>query len=66
MYACPYCGTPTEGQVIGMQGKKLLRTMCAGCEAYIGSPAAQQEGAMMQNRIHMERQYTAKLNLSIK
>lgn len=54
-YACPYCGTPTTGQIIGMKGKKLIRTMCQGCENYIGSPAAQQEEATMQNRIKMEQ-----------
>ncbi len=56
-YACPYCGTPTTGRIIGMKGKKLIRTMCQGCENYIGSPAAQQEGATMQNRIEMEQKY---------
>lgn len=58
MYPCPYCGTPTEGRVIGMVGKKVAKEMCQGCKDYIGSPAAQQKGATMQNRIEMERQYS--------
>ena len=57
LYPCPYCGTPTTGQIIGMKNKKLIRTMCQGCKDYIGSPAAHQEGATMQNRIEMEAQY---------
>lgn len=57
LYACPHCGTPTKGKVIGLVGKKEVRTMCKGCEDYIGSPAAQQEGATMNNRLVMERKY---------
>lgn len=56
-YACPHCGKPTTGRIIGMAGKKLIRTMCDECDAYIGSPAAMQEGATMQNRIEMQKQY---------
>lgn len=53
MYVCPHCGTPTEGKVIGMMGKKVTREMCQECRDYIGSPAAQQEGATMKNRREM-------------
>lgn len=60
--ACPYCGTPTERNIIGAVGKKLAQQMCEGCEKYIGSPAAQQEGATMQNRIEMERKYNRSKN----
>ena len=52
MYSCPYCKTPTEG-VDGKWG--IHFEMCQGCYDYIGSEAAQQEGATMQNRIEMER-----------
>lgn len=55
MYTCPYCGVPTTGRIIGMIGKMNIYTMCKSCDAYIGSPAAQQEGATMQNRIEMEK-----------
>lgn len=55
MYVCPHCGIPTNGKVIGMIGKKVIREMCQGCKDYIGSPAAQQEGATMKNRIKMEQ-----------
>lgn len=55
LYCCPHCGTPTTGRVIGLMGKKPVKTMCKECEEYIGSPAAQQEGATMNNRIEMER-----------
>ena len=55
MYLCPHCGTPTTGTVIGMVGKKEIKEMCQACEDYIGSPAAQQEGATMDNRIEMEQ-----------
>ncbi|MEE9302883.1 MAG: hypothetical protein V3U84_03765 [Thiotrichaceae bacterium] len=60
LYACPHCGTPTKGRVIGMIGKKVVKKMCQGCEDYIGSPAAQQEGATMSNRFEMERKHKAK------
>ncbi|HDY88654.1 MAG TPA: hypothetical protein ENH82_11170 [bacterium] len=55
LYNCHHCGTPTKGKVIGFVGKREIREMCQGCEEYIGSPAAQQEGATMGNRIKMER-----------
>ncbi len=54
-YACQHCGKPTTGRCIGYQGKKRVMEMCKGCEAYIGSEAAQQEGATMKNRFEMER-----------
>lgn len=57
LYNCSHCGTPTKGKVIGMIGKKVIREMCRGCEEYIGSPAAQQQGATMGNRIEMERRF---------
>lgn len=60
LYNCQHCGTPTRGKVIGMVGKKSVREMCPGCRDYIGSPAAQQEGATMNNRIEMERLYKQK------
>jgi len=60
LYACPHCGVPTTGRVIGMVGNKVIREMCQACENYIGSPAAQQEGATMQNRIKMERDWKQK------
>ena len=59
LYPCPHCGTPTKGRVIGMVGKKVTKEMCKDCEKYIGSPAAQQEGATMNNRFEMERKYKA-------
>lgn len=59
LYPCPHCGTPTKGKVIGMIGKKVVKEMCKGCEDYIGSPASQQEGATMNNRIEMERKHKA-------
>ena len=62
LYLCPHCGTPTKGKVIGMVGKKVVKEMCKGCEDYIGSPAAQQEGASMENRFEMERKYEAEPN----
>jgi len=55
LYNCPHCGTPTKGKVIGAIGTKLIKEMCQGCKDYIGSPAAQQEGATMNNRFEMER-----------
>lgn len=55
LYPCPHCGTPTKGRIIGLNGPKPIKTMCKGCEDYIGSPAAQQEGATMNNRLEMER-----------
>lgn len=58
MYPCPHCGIPTTGRVIGMIGKKVIRQMCQACEDYIGSPAAQQNGATMKNRIAMEKQWS--------
>jgi len=36
--------------------------MCKACEKYIGSPAAQQEVATMNNRIAMERKYLEEQN----
>ena len=60
LYPCPHCGTPTKGKVIGMIGKKVIKEMCQGCEDYIGSPTAQQEGATMNNRFEMERKYKTK------
>ena len=54
LYNCPHCGTPTTGRVIGLIGKKPIRTMCDKCEKYIGSPAAQLPGATMKNRREME------------
>ena len=59
LYPCPHCGVPTTGSVIGMIGKKVVKSMCQACEDYIGSPAAQQEGATMDNRIRMEKQCAA-------
>lgn len=59
LYLCPHCGTPTKGRVIGMIEKKIFKEMCKGCEGYIGSPAAQQTGATMNNRLEMERKYIA-------
>lgn len=58
-YPCPHCGVPTTGRVIGMIGKKIIREMCQACEDYIGSPAAQQPDAMMNNRIEMQKQFEA-------
>ena len=60
LYPCHHCGTPTKGKVIGMVGKKEVREMCKGCEDYIGSPAAQQEGATMKNRFEMEQRLRSK------
>lgn len=60
LYPCPHCGTPTTGKVIGLIGKKPVRTMCQECEDYIGSPAAQQEGATMDNRIEMQKAFKEK------
>ena len=54
LHICPHCGMPTKGKVIGMIGKKVVRKMCQACKDYIGSPAAQQEGAAMKNRRAME------------
>lgn len=59
LYPCRHCGTPTKGKVVGMIGKTDVREMCKACENYIGSPAAQQEGATMNSRIKMERKYKA-------
>ncbi len=59
-YACPHCGTPTTGNCIGYAGKYRVMEMCAKCEAYIGSEAAQQEGATMKNRFEMERKLKCK------
>ena len=56
-YPCPHCGVPTTGRVIGKIGKKEIRQMCKACNAYIGSPAARQKGATMNNRIEMEQLY---------
>ncbi len=56
-YCCPHCGKPTTGKVIGMKGKKLIKTMCKECEDYIGSPAANLPGATMHNRIEMQKKY---------
>ena len=60
LYCCPHCGKPTTDRVIGMIGvigKKIVRTMCKECEEYIGSPAAQLPGATMKNRIEMQAKY---------
>ena len=57
LYPCPHCGIPMTGKTIGLIGKKPVREMCQACEDYIGSPAAQQEGATMNNRIEMERKF---------
>ena len=56
-YACHHCGTPTNGRPIGSMNGKAIMQMCQGCEDYIGSPAARQEGATMKNRIKMERNF---------
>ncbi|HUX47302.1 MAG TPA: hypothetical protein VMV58_04750 [Desulfosporosinus sp.] len=63
LYNCQHCGTPTKGKVIGMIGKKVIKEMCQACKDYIGSPAAQQEGATMNNRFEMERKHKAKTAL---
>lgn len=54
MHICHHCGTPTEGALM-KEGHRIK--MCQGCWDYIGSPAANQEGATMKNRIQMERKY---------
>lgn len=58
-YCCPHCGTPMTGRTIGMMRKKKIRKMCQACEDYIGSPAAQQDGATMNNRRAMEALFEA-------
>lgn len=63
MYSCPYCRTPTDGAL--MKDNVHRYKMCQGCLDYIGSPAAQQEGATMQNRIKMERQYNQSLTKDV-
>ncbi len=61
-YNCPHCGKPMAGTVIGKVGNKISYEMCQACEDYIGSPAAQQKGATMKNRIEMQRKYNARKN----
>lgn len=56
LHICPHCGKPTEGAFyIRDLGKDIRLDMCQECWDYIGSPAAQQEGATMKNRIKMEQ-----------
>ena len=56
MHICPHCGKPTIGAFyIEDLGKVIRLKMCQECWDYIGSPAAQQEGATMNNRIQMEQ-----------
>ena len=62
LYNCQHCGTPTKGKVIGKVGTKDIKEMCQGCKDYIGSMAAQQEGATMNNRIEMERKCHGRQN----
>ena len=54
LHNCPHCGIPTMG--VGHPEGPYFE-MCQDCYNYIGSPAAQQEGATMNNRIEMERRY---------
>lgn len=56
-YCCHHCGKPTTGGEIMMPGETepTHLEMCQACWDYIGSPAANQEGATMKNRIEMER-----------
>ncbi len=57
VHICHHCGKPTEGALVLMPGetKPTRMEMCQACWDYVGSPAAQQEGATMKNRIAMER-----------
>jgi len=57
MHCCHHCGIPTDGGQVLMPGEVVPTRlkMCQECWDYIGSPAAQQEGATMKNRIKMER-----------
>lgn len=56
MHICHHCGKPTIGAFyIKDSGKVIRLKMCQECWDYIGSSAAQQEGATMKNRIQMEQ-----------
>lgn len=59
LHICNHCEKPTVGALVLMPGeiKPTRMKMCQECWDYIGSPAAQQEGATMKNRVEMERQY---------
>lgn len=60
LHNCPHCGKPTEGAFyIKDLGKTIRLDMCQECWDYIGSPAAQQEGATMRNRVEMELKFEA-------
>jgi len=66
LHNCPHCGKPTIGAFYikdthyFYDEEKIVRLeMCRECWDYIGSPAAQQEGATMKNRIEMEKRLTA-------
>jgi len=51
MHICNHYGTPTIGAFYCKDlGKTIRLQMCQECRDYIGSPAAQQEGATMMNR----------------
>ncbi len=58
-HICHHCGKPTEGALVLMPGETTptRMEMCHACWDYIGSPAANQDGATMKNRIEMERKY---------
>lgn len=55
-HSCHHCGKPTEGGKVLMPGetKPTRLGMCRACWDYIGSPAANKDGATMKNRIEME------------
>lgn len=62
LHICNHCGKPTEGAFYTEDMGKIIRLeMCQACWDYIGSPAAQQDGATMKNRIKMERKYEKKV-----
>ena len=63
LHICHHCGTPTIGAFYTKDlGKTIRIKMCQDCWDYIGSPASQQEGATMKNRIEMETALLAKEN----
>ena len=67
MHICHHCGKPTDGVLVMMPGETIATRikMCQECWDYIGSSAAQQEGATMKNRIEMEQALEAENELWI-
>lgn len=62
-HLCNHCGTPTKGAFYCRDMDRDIRLeMCQACWDYIGSNAARQEGATMNNRIEMERKYREREN----